>query len=292
MSDDNKPVRRVNRKERKTRIDVDDSMFAPKFEADFPDLSNVDLPDPDAEAIASLQNLEDAVQPLIVTPQEERYPPLPDTAHQAPKPVTQSRRLPPPRPRHSRRNNFLTFLFVVLTFGVCGYYSLIWVDPQTSLNPLAPLTPFIVITATIDANPAFVASPEPDNGIEATSPAPITDANPFAVAPDGVLYVSNQNGRDCNWASIAGTVTGSDGLPLPGYGIRVTDARTTATVFSGTSTGFGAGGYELTLGSAPIEAEYRVQLFSTAGAPLSAELSVTTRNDCTQNVAIVNFVQR
>ena len=263
----------------------------PKRQADFPDLSQIEMPDPDAEALKSLQYMDDIMRPLVVTPQEERFPPLPPTT---PEQLQESRQRPSSRrPRHHRRNNFITLIFSLLTLGVCGYYGVIWGNPQSALNPLAPPTPFQIVTATVDSNPVFVPSPQPalTDGQPTRTPS-FEDLQPFAIAPEGVLYVSNQNGRGCNWTSIAGTVMNSNNEPLPGFGIRVTGDSVSATVYSGTNSTFGAGGYEVNLGSAPTLSNYTVQLVTTGGAPLSSELIVTTREDCSQNVAIVNFIQR
>lgn len=293
MADDKKQsARRVNRKDRKAKIEVDHTPYMPKHKAEFPDLSQVDMPDPDTEALQSLQHMDDVMRPLVVTPQEERYPPLPtaDDNVEPPKPrsTTISR-----RPRNSRRNNLITVVFFLLTLGVCGYYGFIWVDPQSLFNPLAPPTPFQIVTATVDKNPVFVPSAQPvlADGQPTATPS-LDDLHPFMIALDGVLYISNQNGRECNWASIAGAVTNTSNDPLPGFGIRVAGDGVSATVYSGTNSTFGAGGYELNLGSAPIVSNYTVQLVTTGGAPLSSELAVTTRDDCNQNVAVVNFVQR
>jgi len=290
--DKKKSARRVNRKDKKPKIEVDHTPYMPKHKADFPDLSQVDMPDPDAAALQSLQHMDDIMRPLVVTPQEERYPPLPSatTTNEPPKPRPQPIMS---QPKNSGRKNFTTFIFFVLTLGLCGYYGFIWTDPQSILNPLAPPTPFEIVTATANANAEFVPSPEPTIAAgEPTATPSLDDGQPFAIAEDGVLYISNQNGRECNWASIAGAVTNSSNEPLPGFGVRISGDEVSATVYSGTSSTFGAGGYEITLGSAPIVSTYRVQLVTTGGAPLSAELSVTTRDDCDQNVAIVNFVQR
>lgn len=292
MADDKRnPARRVNRKDSKDKIEVDHTPYMPKRKADFPDLSQVDMPDPDADALKSLQRMDDVMRPLVVTPQEERYPPLPTAKVDKPpkpRPKTIAR-----RPKNSRRNNVVTFIFFVLTLGLCGYYGFIWSDPQSIFNPLAPPTPFALMTATVDVNPVFEPSPQPTlvEGDPTATPS-LDDLHPFAIASEGVLYISNQNGRECNWASIAGSVTDASNQPLAGYGIRITGDGVSATVFSGTSNTFGAGGYEITLGSAPIVSTYRVQLVTTGGAPLSAELAVATRDDCEQNVAIVNFIQR
>ena len=264
----------------------------PKQSVDLPDLSQVDLPDPDTDALQSLQHMDDVMRPLIVTPEEERYPPVPTRSK---KPSRRKATLATIQsaPHHNRRNNFITLISIILTIGACGYYGLIWTDPQTIVNPLAPPTPFQIVTATVDTNPVFVPSLQPTlvKG-QATLTPSLDDLSPFAIAPDGVLYVSNQNGRECNWASIAGSVTNSSNEPLPGFGVRISGDSVSATVFSGTNNTFGEGGYEINLGGAPMIDTFVVQLVTTGGAPLSSALEVTTRDDCNQNVAIVNFVQR
>jgi len=293
MSEEKKPkTQRINRKNRKDKIEVDHSRFMPP-DAELPDLSHLDIPDADDEALESLQRMDDIMRPLEITPKEERYPPLPSDiakAEQRQRVQSSPRYM---RPRHSRRNNFLTVFFLLLSVGVVAFYALIWVDPQSPLNLLAPPTPFLVVTATNDPNPVFVptAIPEIVEGQPTASPEP-ADLFPFAIAPDGVLYVANQNGRDCNWASIAGAVVNTNNDPLPGFGVRVAGDQVSATVFSGTNSSYGAGGYELNLGGAPMASTFTVQLVTTGGAPLSDILTVTTRDDCNQNVAIVNFVQR
>jgi len=292
LTDENKPkTERISRKNRKDKIEVDHSRFMPPD--DLPDLTEVDIPDLDDDALKLLQSTDGIMRPLEITPQEERYPPLPANMDAKPR---QRAVQPAPsyrRPRHSRRNNFLTFLFLLLTIGVIGFYALLWVDPQTPLNVLAPPTPFQIVTATIDPNPAFVPTTEPQlaEGEPTFTPQP-ADLFPFAVAPNGVVYVSNQNGRECNWSSIAGAVNNANNEPLPGFGVKVSGEGVGATVFSGTNKAFGEAGYELNLGGAPMASTFTVQLVTTGGAPLSDTLTVTTRDDCNQNVVIVNFVQQ
>lgn len=58
---------------------------------------------------------------------------------------------PPPRkPRKSGRGyNLVALLFLLATLGLIVYFALIWVEPFSPLNPLAPPTPLpIVVTAT------------------------------------------------------------------------------------------------------------------------------------------------
>jgi len=159
----------------------------------------------------------------------------------------------------------------------------VWQDPyNAALNPLAPPTPFVVVTWT--------PAPQPE-----MSGPPLVDLPPFAMAPGGVRYAANSNNEECNWASIAGTVTGPDGEALDGLVISTIDTQNPADapmrVYSGASAAFGPGGFEVLLGGAPLQRTYRVQLLSAAGAPLSPVYTITTRDTCQENVVRLDFVQ-
>ncbi len=125
------------------------------------------------------------------------------------------------------------------------------------------------------------------------STADRTIAFPFEVAEPGVIYTPNGNGRGCEWLSIAGIVTGLDGAPINGLGVRITDVEIdgASTVFCGSNLTFGDGGYELFLDPAPKQALYTVQLVGGDDVMLSEAVQVVTSDQCNQNVAVVNFVQ-
>jgi hypothetical protein len=174
------------------------------------------------------------------------------------------------------------------------------------LNPLAPPTPLpIVITATSQRSAGAEAVTETVDATATFTPflnivlteelaAPTTSPFPFVLADSGIMYMPNANGNDCNWSSIAGTVTDTGGQALNGYRIRVTsteDADFEESVFSGSTLTFGAGGFELPLGGAPQDGNYLVRLFDLAGAPVSDEYAVTTRAECEANVVLVNFIE-
>lgn len=281
--DDQKPVRRFGSRDRKSRIDPQPPLFGPddpplrpesNIEPDFLDLPEVQGED---DALAALRSLPpDEVRPLRITPSEERYPPL------APAPPAQRPRAQKTAVRRNpraRRYNLLTFLFFLLTVLLIAYYGLIWVDPQTPLNPLAPPIQFIPVTATPGAPqvaPVLNPSATPDTSY------------PF-VLNAAVVYAPNANDRGCNWSSIAGTVTDSGGDALDGYRLRISGDGLNETVFSGAARTFGPGGYELPLADAPVADQYTIQLFSPEGAPLSDVVTVETRATCEENVALVNF---
>ncbi len=144
--------------------------------------------------------------------------------------------------------------------------------------------------AVTSGGAAASANSAPDSSAANTT----SSTPPFQfVDPPGVLYTPNGNGRECEWSSIAGIVQGLDGEPVNGLRVRFTDQTTGEenTVFTGSSTTFGDGGFELPLGNTPQVNGYFVQLFSEAGAPLSEELTVVTSERCDQNVTIVTFEQ-
>ncbi len=176
-----------------------------------------------------------------------------------------------------------------------GVFTLIFVNPQTPLNPFPPFTPIpILITATF-LPPTATLEPSPGPTLTFT-PLPVeafatSSPFPFIAANNGAVFAPNANDQGCNWASIAGSVSDLVDAPLDGYGIRVRGDNLDETIFSGATQSFGPGGFELFLNGAPSAATYTVQLLSPQGAPLSAEYPVTTRATCEENVALISFIQ-
>jgi hypothetical protein len=256
----------------------------PTPEKTMPDLSALDNNDDDLAFLSALpQGL--VARPLNIAPPEHRYPPLAPTIKAETQPTLPASLPVQPQASPSRRRlyNLITLLATFGTIALVVVYSLIWQDPQTLLNPLPPPIVYIQVTATpLPATPVTFSSD--------TQAVPTPDsAYPFGVTATGVTYIANANGRACEWASIAGVVTGKDGSALNGYRVRFIADAFDETVFSGASLTYGAGGFELPLGNAPVQKIYQVQLFSPQGAPLSVPNEVQTQANCDQNVAIVNF---
>jgi hypothetical protein len=278
-------VRRVGRKDRKKTIETRGPLFPPEEEFG-----------PPPEGIEAGDEIRPVVQ---VTPSEERFPPVyPVTVEASSAQVV--------RPRSTFLPNFITILFALATLVAIGLFVIIWTNPYTPLNPLAPPTPLPIIitatplpaTATSPVTPGATASftPLPAEEIGVTLEAPLLPATftpslfPFTIA-EGVVYAPNANGEGCQWSSIAGSVTDLQGRPLNGYGIRIRGNNRDETVFSGSAITFGPGGFELFLNGTPQAGEYTVELLSPSGAPVSDEYPVNTRTSCEQNVVIVSFVQ-
>jgi hypothetical protein len=288
MSDDHS-VRRLGRNDRKGEIRADpDFLKAGQQtppEGDMPDLSMLTMTEDEVAQLAALpEGL--VARPLKVAPEAQRFPPVapsmapqPETPPEATSPMPSLAQVPPRRSAGAGYNR-LTLLMLLLTGVWCGLVAIIWQDPQTALNPFAPPVLYVRVTATF--LPPTPASSAPPTG----EPLPY----PFQAQP--VTYSANGNGRGCEWASIAGTVTALDGSALNAYRVRITSTTVDTTVFSGAAATFGPGGYEFPIGGAPAAERFTVQLLSPEGAPLTAPLTVDTRAACAENVARLDFVER
>ena len=308
MSQDD--IRRVGKKNQKNEIEISGNPFD-------------DLPEHLADLAADLDkdfvpdiSLEDDSPQRVHTPWKERFPPLEPDLPDDEKFIVDSPRQKPVKATRRRwqgnwRHSLISVFFLLATMLLCGYYAYIWENPYSSLNPLAPPTLFVYASWTPDPyavtvqdatatsiviiNPTQEASVTPQ---QATSPEPIVIpalAVAFTIPDSGIIYTPNANGRGCNWASIAGTVTDSFGQPLNEYRIQIIDvedpSRLNVTILSGSSLTLGQGGYELSLGGSPREQQYLIQLFTPSGEPASEEFLIFTRDSCDENVAVVNFVQ-
>lgn len=272
-----------------------------------PDLDAVDLPDADAEALAALNKLTDEVRPVVVTPPDERFPPVDPSKQPAYRPQGTATRQPTTAERaqalaraksaqrRARRRrvlyNGMSLLAVLGSLAIVVYIGILWQNPLSPLNLFPPPTPFVYITATPSPS-AFQQLPEDVQRVLATAqPATPLSASPYVFISTGVTHRANTNGRGCNWASIAGTVTAADGSGLSGFRVQVSGNGLSETAFSGAARTFGAGGFELPLANAPQADTYSVQLLSAQGVPLSDVFNIETFADCERNVTLIDFVQ-
>jgi len=162
------------------------------------------------------------------------------------------------------------------------------------------ITPPRLATSTLIAPTQTLVGAEPPaqaEGMVITLPPPVNPAEvtrapfQFTVYGDEASYIANANDQGCRWASIAGAVIGLSGEALVGLAVRVVGEGIDEIRFTGTAPAYGPGGYEVFLNSAPLEAQYVVQLLNQTGAPVSEEFTVITSAECEANVAVVTFVQ-
>ncbi|MBL8154747.1 MAG: hypothetical protein JNM70_11235 [Anaerolineae bacterium] len=279
MTDDSASgVRRVGRKDRKRRI----TSSAPLFPVD--EGMPLEAESAPAEVVPEANPTERVVQP----PEADRFP-------QVPAEVAVSQRTGQPvRSGGGCVPNLVTLLFVAATVGAIALFAVIVQNPYSSLNPFPPFTPLPIIvtatflppTATLEPSPGPTATftPLPPESIAASSVQ-------FVLQGDTPSFTANTNDQGCNWLSIAGSVTDSAGAGLSGYRVKIAGAGRDETVFSGSASSYGVGGFELVLGNIPAEQSYVVQLQTPQGEAVSAEYAVLTRADCAANVMILRFVQ-
>ncbi len=150
--------------------------------------------------------------------------------------------------------------------------------PSNTPTPLATFTPQPSATPTGPSQ----------------TPSPTISPYPFKLREDAVILTQNvMNTAGCAWQGLGGQVFGLDGNPLPGLQIHIFGADGDIDSFrqSGENSLYGAAGWEQPVGNTISARTYFVQLLSPQGTPVSERIQVTFPSDCTQNLAIVNFVQ-
>lgn len=272
-------VRRVGRKDRKRRITSSAPLFPVEEGVSAPEVESVPVAVPEASP-----------------PERDALPNESDRFPVIPVETAVPRQTTPPGRRGAGGcvPNLLTLLFVTASVAAVVMFVVIARNPYSPLNPFPPFTPLPVIVTATFLPPT--ATPEASPGPTATfTPLPLESIAPTAmqfVLEGGIpTFTTNTNDQGCNWSSIAGSVTDSSGAGLSGYRVRIVGAERDETVFSGSATSFGEGGFELVLGNIPAEQSYVVQLQTPRSEAVSPEYAVLTRADCAANVMILRFVQ-
>lgn len=201
--------------------------------------------------------------------------------------------------------------------------------PTITLTPTATATPTDTATPTPTATPTNTETPTPTPtevlagagsgpdaipvepsalpplddgsgmGVPDTSPPAAVDSpsfaaptrSPFPFTASEVRYEPNPGEEGCQWLSIAGSVTGINGEPLPALAVEISGDDFRTVQFSGSAPRWGAGGFEVNLGAAPRTLTYTVRVLGPTGGPVSDLVYVETGNTCQRNVAIVEFRQ-
>lgn len=218
--------------------------------------------------------------------------------------------------------DFLTLGVLALTACLAGYFALIFVNPNSSLNLLppggrvAPTTTPTPAPATLP--PTWTASPTleatPTNTLIPTW-TPFPTNTPFSLvpptrtpkptstpkAPFTAISVQQVDSTiihpdfACNWAGVGGTVVDANNSPVIGMVVVLRGSLNGKTVDLTTVTGvnkeYGSSGFEFVIGNAPVASNKTlyVQLVDLSGLPLSDKVEITTSADCTKNLVLVKF---
>jgi hypothetical protein len=220
--------------------------------------------------------------------------------------------------------DMLSILMVLLSVCVGGYFLLIFVNPNSGLNPLPPqpgnpfapatftptalqleatwtASPTIEPTITETPRPTFtaLASPTFFSLIPPTAtPKPTsTPEAPFGATVNAIesIIIPHLQASACNWLGVGGTVEDSNNSPIVGMVVRVVGTlngkSVNLTTVSGVSPDYGKSGFEFQLGTVPVSSNdsLYLQLLDQAGLPLSDNIYIDTFNDCKKNLILVRF---
>ena len=220
--------------------------------------------------------------------------------------------------------NWLTISVLILTACIAGYFVLIFLYPESSLNVLPPggslfsARPPTQTPAPIKLEPTWTASPTlemtPTNTPRPTF-TPIFTDTPFSLvpptrtpkptntpkAPFTAISVTQVESTiihpeiACNWAGIGGTVVNENNNPVIGTVVVLRGTLDGSTVeqqnLSGINKEYGPSGFEFVIGNAPIASNKTlyVQLVDLNNIPLSDKVEITTSADCAKNLVLVRF---
>jgi hypothetical protein len=220
--------------------------------------------------------------------------------------------------------NILTIVVLALTGCIVVYFGLIFLNPQSSLNPLRPGGSLFVApppTNTpepIKLQPTWTASPTLEMTPTSTPRptfTPIFTDTPFSLVPPtrtprptntpkapftatSIRTVEStliHPDLGCNWAGIGGTVDDEKGSPVIGMVVVLRGFLDGSSVeqqnLSGINKEYGSSGFEFVIGNTPIASNKTlyVQLVDLNNIPLSDKIELTTSADCSKNLVLVRF---
>jgi hypothetical protein len=237
-------------------------------------------------------------------------------------------------PRQSRTGliwGILTILTLVCVFCVGGVSLVIFVNPNSALNPFPPPTMpslahfptetptdvvFILpatwtVTSTSAPSPTQTSIPtdtqQPTPTPITITPSPTITAPPppggysFEIRPGSAKAIPNIYHPElgCNWMGVGGQVVDMSNAPVIGLIIKLGGRLPNVSFhddmisLTGLASSYGRSGYEFALADHPIASRSRlwVQLLSQSGAPLSEQIYFNTYDSCEQNLIIIDFVQ-
>ncbi len=222
--------------------------------------------------------------------------------------------------------NVFTILLLLLTVGFGLAFLLIYINPNSILNPFPPAAISPSATATITPRFTIVPSWTPtDRIIQATNTAepsntplvtPSSTAIPIEVQVNSSEATTDyafevQQGSPavidgaqfhpdigCDWTGIAGQANSLNGEAVKGLFVQLGgslqgfDSLNNLTM-TGLAPQYGQGGFEITLFNQLIASNGSlwIQLLDQQNLPLSDRVYFNTYDDCSKNLIIIYFTQ-
>ncbi|MGB1285093.1 MAG: hypothetical protein ACPG7F_01055 [Aggregatilineales bacterium] len=160
-------------------------------------------------------------------------------------------------------------------------------------TPAPTFTPSITFTPS--ASPTFTPTWTPTGASATPSPTEIPFA--FKLRENPPLIVQNfANSAGCNWQGMGGRVLKFDGTEYSNSQVIIRAFKSNLdtidrTANIGSNTLYGPGGWEVALETQITNDVYFVRLETVNGTEISPTYQVQFPNDCTQNVAVINFIE-
>jgi hypothetical protein len=218
--------------------------------------------------------------------------------------------------------DMLSILTFILTLLVGAYFVMIFLFPQSALNPLKPslfdpnapptptitpiqleptwtVTPSQAVTETPTLVPTYTLEPS-STPFSLVTPTitPTATATPKAPFSATITYIAStiiHQEAACNWQGIGGTVVDASNADMLRMTIRLVGfydgkSKNDLTV-SSIAPAYGKSGYEFFLGVVPISSKGQLflQLEDQSGLPLSSKIYIDSFNDCSKNLVLVRF---
>jgi len=220
--------------------------------------------------------------------------------------------------------DMLSILVLVLTLCIGGYFALIFINPNTPLNPLPPPpTAFLFPTATItpiqqeatwtatvaittptgtlaplitlepSITPVLLVpptkTPKPTSTPKAPYSASVTWIDSTIIHPD----------LGCNWFGIGGSVTNADNAPALFNFVRIGgtlngqiyDPNHNLHVTGENKLYSSDASFEFVLGNKPVDSDGTlwIQLTKQDGTVLAGPIYLKTYSNCSKNLILVRF---
>lgn len=199
-----------------------------------------------------------------------------------------------PEPQKSKRDlpwNLATVMVIALIPLAASFFLMIFLNPQSSLNPFPPPTlPALAQAPTATSTPlalppTWTPTPSPTPDYSPTPPPTLTPTEPIIViigtpienletpeptetnVPGGFTFMRQSDpqaisinlydaGRGCGWMGVAGRVVDEQNRPVTGIRVwlrgTLDGKRVDMTSLTGTAAQYGPSGYEFTIANQPI----------------------------------------
>jgi len=187
------------------------------------------------------------------------------------------------------------------------------IDPTPSLvvnETLEPtaveITPTEIVNPTTEPTATATEIPTQELTTVPLETDPPTEITPqstvtYIVQPGSPTYMANFNylEKGCAWQGVAGQVFGADGKPVKNLIVKVSGMRNGVAVSEIAVTGmvsgnpYGPGSYEVVLGDVAIKSTtpLYVQVFDIDATPLTEPIEFYTKEECSRNLVLINFIK-